>query len=242
VVGDWAGFVAATWMRGVPFIQVPTTLLAMVDSSVGGKTGVNHPKAKNLIGAFHQPSSVTIDPQCLATLPERELKAGLAEVIKYGVIADDKFFAWLEANIEAALRLDMDALETIIARSCELKAEVVGDDERPFRGARSPAFVGAAPHELGRPQRVAPGRAIAAAAGCFGERGRPGVVEGEARVPLFGERPSDLLGRVHVGRLTGEGYPPPVSPLRAATDRLSTRGRGAAGTWWPRRTGWPTAT
>jgi len=130
VVGDWAGFVAATWMRGVPFVQVPTTLLSMVDSSVGGKTGVNHPKAKNLIGAFHQPSSVTIDPQCLRTLPERELKAGLAEVIKYGVIADAEFFAWLEANIEAALRLDMDALETIIARSCQLKAEVVGDDER----------------------------------------------------------------------------------------------------------------
>ncbi len=130
VVGDWAGFVAATWMRGVSFIQVPTTLLAMVDSSVGGKTGVNHPRAKNLIGAFHQPSEVIIDPLCLQTLPPRELCAGLAEVIKYGVIADAEFFVWLEENLDAALALDADVLEKIIARSCEIKAEVVGEDER----------------------------------------------------------------------------------------------------------------
>ena len=130
VVGDWAGFVAATWMRGVPFIQVPTTLLAMVDSSVGGKTGVNHERAKNLIGAFHQPQEVIIDPLCLQTLPPRELRAGLAEVIKYGVIADAEFFAWLEENLDAALNLDSDALEKIIARSCQIKAEVVGEDER----------------------------------------------------------------------------------------------------------------
>jgi 3-dehydroquinate synthase len=130
VVGDWAGFVAATWMRGVDFIQVPTTLLAMVDSSVGGKTGVNHPRAKNLIGAFHQPKQVLIDLDCLQTLPPRELRAGLAEVIKYGVIADAKFFEWLEAHLEAALQLDRDALEHIIRRSVEIKAEVVGEDER----------------------------------------------------------------------------------------------------------------
>jgi 3-dehydroquinate synthase len=130
VVGDWAGFVAASWMRGVPFIQVPTTLLAMVDSSVGGKTGINHPRAKNLIGAFHQPSLVVIDPDCLKTLPARELHAGLAEVIKYGVIADAAFFDWLEANLDAALALDPEALNHIIARSCEIKAEVVGEDER----------------------------------------------------------------------------------------------------------------
>jgi 3-dehydroquinate synthase len=130
VVGDWAGFVAATWMRGVPFIQVPTTLLAMVDSSVGGKTGVNHPRAKNLIGAFHQPLEVIIDPLCLQTLPSRELRAGLAEVIKYGVIADADFLAWLEENLDAILQLDSAALEKIIARSCEIKAEVVGEDER----------------------------------------------------------------------------------------------------------------
>lgn len=130
VVGDWAGFVAASWMRGIPFIQVPTTLLAMVDSSVGGKTGINHPRAKNLIGAFHQPAQVVIDLECLRTLPPRELRAGLAEVIKYGVIADAEFFAWLEEHIEDALRLDMQVLEHIITRSCAIKAEVVGEDER----------------------------------------------------------------------------------------------------------------
>jgi 3-dehydroquinate synthase len=130
VVGDWAGFVAATWMRGVAFLQVPTTLLAMVDSSVGGKVGINHPRAKNLIGAFHQPVGVLIDPETLQTLPTREVRAGLAEVIKYGVIADADFFAWLEMNIEYALDLEPRVLEKIIARSCEIKAEVVGEDER----------------------------------------------------------------------------------------------------------------
>lgn len=130
VVGDWAGFVAATWMRGIPFIQVPTTLLAMVDSSVGGKTGINHPRAKNLIGAFHQPERVVIDLECLCTLPPRELGAGLAEVIKYGVIADAEFFVWLEEHIEAALQLDMAVLKHIVIRCCALKAEVVGEDER----------------------------------------------------------------------------------------------------------------
>ncbi len=130
VTGDWAGFVAATWMRGVDFVQIPTTLLAMVDSSVGGKVGVNHPRAKNLIGAFWQPKAVLIDPEALKTLPRRELGAGLAEVIKYGVIADAEFFSWLEANLDAALALDMTVLEKIIARSCQVKAEVVGEDER----------------------------------------------------------------------------------------------------------------
>ncbi len=130
VVGDWAGFVAATWMRGVEFVQIPTTLLAMVDSSVGGKTGINHARAKNLIGAFHQPSRVLIDPDCLRTLPAREMSAGLAEVIKYGVIADAEFFNWLERNLDKALGLNSDALQHIIARSCEIKAQVVGEDER----------------------------------------------------------------------------------------------------------------
>ncbi|HVF85658.1 MAG TPA: 3-dehydroquinate synthase [Abditibacteriaceae bacterium] len=130
VVGDWAGFVAATWMRGVRVIQVPTTLLAMVDSSVGGKTGVNHTHAKNLIGAFHQPDRVLIDPDCLQTLPMRELRAGLAEVVKYGIINDPDFFGWLERNIDAALKLEPQVIEHIIARSCEVKAQVVGEDER----------------------------------------------------------------------------------------------------------------
>lgn len=130
VVGDWAGFVAASWMRGVAFLQVPTTLLSMVDSSVGGKVGINHPRAKNLIGAFHQPVGVVIDPDTLHSLPPREVRAGLAEVIKYGVIADADFFSWLEMNLESALALEPRTLEKIIARSCELKAEVVGEDER----------------------------------------------------------------------------------------------------------------
>jgi 3-dehydroquinate synthase len=130
VVGDITGFAAACYMRGVAFIQVPTTLLAQVDSSVGGKTGVNHPLGKNLIGAFHQPQIVLIDTDTLATLPERELKAGLAEVIKYGAIADAEFFTWLEANIDALLARDTEPLTYAIRRSCELKAEVVAEDER----------------------------------------------------------------------------------------------------------------
>ena len=130
VVGDIAGFAAACYMRGVAFIQVPTTLLAQVDSSVGGKTGVNHPQGKNLIGAFHQPQIVLIDTSTLATLPARELRAGLAEVIKYGVITDAGFLAWLEKNIAALLDLDPDAVAYAVQRSCELKAEVVAEDER----------------------------------------------------------------------------------------------------------------
>ena len=130
VVGDIAGFAAACYMRGVEFIQVPTTLLAQVDSSVGGKTGVNHASGKNLIGAFHQPRAVLIDTETLQTLPDRELKAGLAEVIKYGAIVDAEFFAWLEANVDALLARDPQALAVAIRRSCELKAEIVAEDER----------------------------------------------------------------------------------------------------------------
>jgi 3-dehydroquinate synthase len=130
VVGDIAGFAAACYMRGVAFIQVPTTLLAQVDSSVGGKTGVNHSGGKNLIGAFHQPQAVLIDTDTLATLPERELKAGLAEVIKYGAIADEEFFGWLELNMSALLQKDSAALIHAITRSCELKAQIVAEDER----------------------------------------------------------------------------------------------------------------
>ena len=130
VVGDIAGFAAASYMRGVAFVQVPTTLLAQVDSSVGGKTGVNHPGGKNLIGAFHQPRVVLIDTDTLSTLPDRELKAGLAEVIKYGAIVDIGFFAWLEENMGALLERDAEALSYAIRRSCEIKAEIVAEDER----------------------------------------------------------------------------------------------------------------
>lgn len=130
VVGDMAGFAAATYQRGVDFVQVPTTLLAQVDSSVGGKTGVNHPGGKNLIGAFHQPVAVVADTRTLATLPARELRAGLAEVIKYGLICDAQLFSWLETHIEELLAADAAALAHVIRRSCEIKAEIVGRDER----------------------------------------------------------------------------------------------------------------
>jgi 3-dehydroquinate synthase len=129
VVGDVAGFAAATYQRGIAFIQVPTTLLAQVDSSVGGKTGVNHPLGKNMVGAFYQPQLVVIDTATLATLPERELRAGLAEVIKYGLIRDLDFFAWLEGNMPALLARDPGALAHAIEVSCRHKAEVVANDE-----------------------------------------------------------------------------------------------------------------
>jgi len=130
VIGDLTGFAAATFMRGVPFIQVPTTLLSMVDSSVGGKTGVNHPMGKNMIGAFHQPKKVLMDLDVLKTLPREEVLSGMAEVIKYGVIWDAAFFDYLEKNRDAILSLDAGALSHIISRSCEIKAEVVSKDER----------------------------------------------------------------------------------------------------------------
>ncbi|MDF2568485.1 MAG: aroB [Sporomusa sp.] len=130
VIGDLAGFVAATYMRGVPFIQVPTTLLAQVDSSVGGKTAVNHPLGKNLIGAFYQPQLVVIDPLVLNTLPERELKAGLAEVVKYGVIADSNFFDHLYQYANIILDRDPIALSKIICRCCQIKADIVAQDEK----------------------------------------------------------------------------------------------------------------
>ncbi len=130
VIGDISGFVASTYMRGISFIQVPTTLLAQVDSSVGGKTGVNHPLGKNMIGAFYQPRLVWTDVNTLRTLPRREFLAGMAEVIKYGVIWDEGLFRFLEDNRERILNLEKDALARVIKRSCEIKAEVVSKDER----------------------------------------------------------------------------------------------------------------
>jgi 3-dehydroquinate synthase len=137
VVGDAAGFLAATYARGLPFVQVPTTLLADVDSSVGGKVGINHPRAKNLIGAFHQPLGVFIDTTVLNTLPDREYISGLAEVIKYGVILDAEFFAYLEAHIAGLRSRDPDVLRHAIQRSCRLKADVVEQDEYEQTGLRA---------------------------------------------------------------------------------------------------------
>ena len=137
VVGDLTGFLAASFARGIPFVQVPTTLLAQVDSSVGGKVGINLPAAKNMVGAFWQPVGVLIDTDTLNTLPEREYRAGLAEVIKYGVILDEAFFSYLEANIEGIQARSPEVLRHIVARCCELKADVVRQDEREETGLRA---------------------------------------------------------------------------------------------------------
>lgn len=136
IVGDITGFAAACYQRGIDFIQLPTTLLAQVDSSVGGKTGVNHALGKNMIGAFHQPRAVVIDLEVLDTLPPRHFSAGVAEIIKYGLILDAKFFAWLKDNIDALMARDADTLTHAIIRSCEIKARVVERDERESGGHR----------------------------------------------------------------------------------------------------------
>ena len=156
VIGDVAGFAAACYQRGVGYVQVPTTLLAQVDSSVGGKTGVNHPGGKNLVGAFHQPLAVISDTRTLGTLPVRELRAGLAEVIKYGLVADEAFLAWLESNLGQLLALEPSAVEYAVRRCCEIKAAIVAEDEREH-GARALLNLG---HTFGH--------AIEAAAG-YGE-------------------------------------------------------------------------
>jgi 3-dehydroquinate synthase len=130
VAGDLAGFVAATYMRGLPYLQVPTSLLAMLDASVGGKTGVDTPEGKNLIGAFHPPAAVVADPRVLATLPERDYRGGMAEAVKHGLIADAEYFGWIEAQADALLRRDEAALTRLVRRSVEIKAEVVSGDER----------------------------------------------------------------------------------------------------------------
>ena len=164
VIGDLTGYAAASYQRGIDFVQIPTTLLAQVDSSVGGKTAVNHPRAKNMIGAFHQPISVLADTSTLKTLPPRELSAGLAEVIKYGVIVDADFFVWLERNMDALRALDTKALSYAIRRSCEIKAEIVAEDERE-RGRRALLNLGHtfghALEAIGNYQRWLHGEAVA---------------------------------------------------------------------------------
>ena len=153
VIGDLAGFAAACYQRGIDFVQLPTTLLADVDSSVGGKTAVNHPAGKNMIGAFHQPRAVVIDTDLLASLPPRELRAGLAEVIKYGLIWDRGFFDWIDAHLDAVLARDAAALTHLIHRSCEIKAEIVSRDERE-QGERALLNFG---HTFGHAIEVATG-------------------------------------------------------------------------------------
>ena len=130
MVGDMTGYAAATYQRGIDFIQIPTTLLSMVDSSVGGKTGINHPLGKNMIGAFHQPIAVIIDTDVLKTLSKRQFNAGMAEVIKYGIIKDKKFFDWISNNTKRIKSLDSGSLVQIIDKSCQIKAKIVALDER----------------------------------------------------------------------------------------------------------------
>ena len=164
VIGDLTGFAAAIYQRGIPFVQVPTSLVAQVDSSVGGKTGVDHPKGKNLIGAFNQPRAVLIDPATLTTLPAREWKAGLGEVIKYGVIADEAFFEYVEQHIEPILRLDDAPVAQIVKRSCEIKAQVVSEDERESDRRRILNFghtIGHALESLGGYRGLIHGEAVA---------------------------------------------------------------------------------
>lgn len=154
VIGDIGGFVAASYRRGIPCVQVPTTLLAQVDSSVGGKTGVNHQGGKNLIGAFYQPRLVVADLRTLGTLGEREVRSGLVEVVKYGLIWDAAFFSYLEGNFSRILELDESALRKIVRRSCEIKAAVVGRDEREERGVRTLLNLG---HTFGHALEAATG-------------------------------------------------------------------------------------
>jgi 3-dehydroquinate synthase len=163
VIGDLAGFAASIYQRGIPYVQVPTTLVAQVDSSVGGKTGVDHRLGKNLIGAFHQPKAVIIDPFMLHTLPRREWIAGLAEVIKYGIIADEAFFSFLEASMPDLLKLEAQAVMRAVARSCEIKAEIVSADERESDRRRVLNYghtIGHALESLGGYRRLIHGEAV----------------------------------------------------------------------------------
>lgn len=211
VIGDTAGFAAACYQRGMRFVQVPTTLLSQVDSSVGGKTAINHPLGKNMIGAFYQPAAVLIDIDMLRSLPERELSAGLAEVIKYGCILDAEFFDWLEANIDRLMARDPDALTTAIYRSCELKAQVVASDERES-GRRAILNFG---HTFGH--------AIEAGLGfgkwLHGEAVGCGMVLAADLSRRLGGIPSDTYDRIR--RLVSRANLPVVPPNWPAADYLS---------------------
>ncbi len=243
MVGDLAGFAAATYQRGVPFVQVPTTLLAQVDSSVGGKTAINHPRGKNMVGAFYQPQLVLADMDTLATLPERELRAGLAEVIKHGAIRDAAFFAWLEANVERLVARDAEALAHAVKRSVEIKAEVVALDERET-GERALLNFG---HTFGHAietglgygvwlhgEAVAAGMVMAAElstrlgmldAAVGGAPAPPDRARGAARCRA-GARDRPLPG-ADVGRQEGARRTAPFHPARAArVGRHSRRRRG----------------
>ena len=209
VAGDLAGFVAATYMRGLPYIQVPTSLLAMLDASVGGKTGVDTPQGKNLIGAFHPPVAVLADPRALATLPERDFRGGLAEAVKHGLIADAEYFRWMEREAAALLRRDGAALTRLVRRSVEIKAEVVSGDERES-GRRAILNAG---HTVAHALEQVTGYATP-----HGEAVALGLVAECALAEGLGVAPAGLGTRV-AGLLVRLGLPVrPAEPIRA--DRL----------------------
>jgi len=211
VVGDLAGFVAATYMRGVPFIQVPTTLLAQVDSSVGGKVAVNHPQGKNIIGAFYQPKLVLADVNVLATLELREVKAGLAEVIKYGVIADADFFGWLEKNLERILNLEPEALTHAIAVSCRTKADIVEEDETE-QGRRAILNFG---HTFGHALEALAGYSVFR----HGEAVAAGMVAEAGLAAAMGVFPLHEAG--HLAELVKRAGLPAAIPASIITGRLN---------------------
>jgi 3-dehydroquinate synthase len=210
VIGDLAGFVAATYNRGLPLLMVPTTLLAMVDSSVGGKVGVNHPRGKNLIGAFHQPVGVWIALSCLGTLPDREFRSGLAEVVKYGVILDADFFIYLEKNQAAVLKREPEVIEHIVAVSCRLKAGVVASDEREETGLRAVLNYG---HTFAHAFETVGGYG----AWLHGEAVAAGMVCASLLAERLGRIPSDVTQRQK--RLL-EAFQLPVRPLNWSIDDL----------------------
>jgi 3-dehydroquinate synthase len=210
VVGDLAGFVAATFNRGLDLVMVPTTLLAMVDSSVGGKVGINHPRGKNLIGAFHQPAGVWIDTAFLDTLPDREYRSGLAEVVKYGVILDPDLFAYLESHHEAVLARRPDVLRHIISRSCRLKADVVERDERELTGLRAVLNYG---HTFAHAFETVGGYGT----WLHGEAVAAGMVCASRLAELYGLVDAELTGR-QVRLLEVFGLP--VAPLSWPIDDL----------------------
>lgn len=215
VVGDMTGFAAATYYRGIDFVQIPTSLLAQVDSSVGGKTGVNLPRGKNLVGAFHQPKTVIIDVSVLRTLPARELRAGLAEVIKHGIIRDEGYFAYLERNLPALKRLCPAVLEHTIERSCEIKADVVRRDERES-GLRRVLNYG---HTVGHAvERLTSYRVYK-----HGEAVAIGMVTAALVAREMGAAESDLVDRV-VGMLRRVGLPCKPCEEVAPADIISAMG------------------
>ena len=223
VIGDLAGFAAAVYQRGVPFVQVPTTLLAQVDSSVGGKTAINHPAAKNMIGAFHQPRAVISDVATLDTLPERELRSGIAEVIKHGLALDAAFVDWLEANLERLLKRDGAALVHAVKRSCELKARIVAQDERES-GSRALLNFG---HTFGHAIEAGTGYG----AWLHGEAVAAGMVMAAELSALMGDLRKTEVGRVRE-LLRRAGLPivgPALAPERLielmALDKKAAKGR-----------------